>query len=472
MANKCDLFSFAYKDYPFLDKQQQDDDPLQLESIRVKPNSNQFEIKLQFNEKNDTICKKKNNELTVHQNRPSDNNIVKFKVLKSNYLPETLIKYGLCYLTKKKKILDVVPVDKVFDFQIDFSQLDNDDDEKKEYSHSKTMITTTTNNSDIAKQNDEFVLSPTANEIQNFTLRYETNFDYSSWSHVNFCKLKEKSDKEKWKTLKLIKKDLKHLTGTNNKILDDSASSRYCLLPQELINKQMMNSGCEYESMDSVSLAKINRLQLSEKINKLLINCRVIPYTRLVNLLHLFNANNIVDNDIDEELVIKILQKSAMLVQGNWIVKSEILYPTATTTTTTNNLNELAFIHDFLSFSFTKKTQFKRKELSAQIRFPLDSLLLVLEKLARFDKNSRKWTFIYETDHEFLKKNPNVKEQQQLLWNIKSSQIFKNLNLQVEKFRVEKTISKKIDDEKSKVKLNASTISTKRVLRKKRVRII
>jgi len=45
---------------------------------------------------------------------------------------------------------------------------------------------------------------------------------------------------------------------------------------------------------------------------------KVIKWTQLIDLL---------DDEVDHSLVIKALQQVAVLVQGCWVVKSDILYP-------------------------------------------------------------------------------------------------------------------------------------------------
>ena len=143
-----------------------------------------------------------------------DAKMMEFKVLKSNYLTDTKIKYGVCYLTKSKKVLDVVPIGKVFDFQTDFTYLDNDDGTTttKSTDLSKDKSTDESLKSSLMRSTDAFEtanqteqpLSPPI-ELQNFTLRYETSFEYSPWSHVNYVNMKERTTKEPWEQLKLGK---------------------------------------------------------------------------------------------------------------------------------------------------------------------------------------------------------------------------------------------------------------------------
>lgn len=230
---------------------------------------------------------------------------------------------------------------------------------------------------------------------------------------------------------------------STNEIANTSANNRHCLLPKQLIDEQATSD------LNSISLTKIKQLQLSEKINKLLINCIVIPFPKLVSLI----ASN-----LDEELVIKLLQKSAMLVQGCFVIKSDLLFE--------NNLCDMAILHDFISFSFTKSRELKRQEITSQIKFPLDSLMTALNRLARFDAKTRTWHFLYETDHEFIRKHETISVQMEISWEIRKLQMFKNLNLQIEKFR-EKTSkrkqppTKKLDDEHKVIKKRLRKRKTK-----------
>lgn len=438
-ANKCDLFAFSTKDYPF----DTESTNTVLDSVQVKPNAKQFEIRLKFNETN-SLVRRKHNELVVNSKKIKEDRLMPVKLLKSNYLQETKLKYGVCYLAKSKKALDIVPVERVFDFQTDFTYLDED----------RSLDGVEAGNA--ADKESGSTAEPSYSELQTFPLRYETNFEYSPWSHVNFVHMRERTIKEPWKRLKLVGKETKCFGKKKirfsdqlddarneldwNELAEQAAANKYCLLPGRLIEEPN-------DDLNDVPTSK--SLQLSEKINRLLINCRVIPFFKLVSLL---------DSDLDEELIIKVLQKSAMLVQGCWIVKSELLYA--------NSLSELAIIHDFVSYLFTECRQLKRKEISSQIRFPLDSLMVVLSKLAKFDPIMRSWQFLYPTDHQFLAKHETVRQQMEISWQIRKLQIFKNLNLQIEKFRektkrVKPTAMKKIELDKP----------IKKRLRKKRTKV-
>ena len=147
--------------------------------------------------------------------------------------------------------------------------------------------------------------------------------------------------------------------------------------------------------------------------------------------------------------------------QGVWVIKSELLYA--------NNLNELAIIHDFVSYLFTESRQLKRKEISAQIRFPQDALISVLSKLARFDASTRSWHFLYPTDEEFLAAHETVRQQMEVSWQIRKLQIYKNLNLQIDKFR-EKTKRTK-QPALRKIELDKLDRPIKKRLRKKRTKV-
>lgn len=401
-ANRCDLFAFSAKDYPFDASQSK----TVLESVQVKPNAHQFEIKLRFNETN-SLVKRKHNELLVNPKKIRNDRLMPFKVLKSNYLQDSKIQYGVCYLAKSKKALEIVPVERVFDFQTDFTYLDEGG-----------AADNALNSADKDKETGSEC------ELHSFPLRYESNFEYSPWSHVNYVNMRERTTKEPWKPLKLVGKETKqfgkriHFSDEVTEESEEKRPAKNCLLPKRLIEQQ-----------------NAKPLQLDERINQLLINCKAIPFGKLLAVL---------GSDADEELIIKLLQKSAMLVQGVWVIKSEILYP---------GQNELAIIHDFVSYLFTESSQLKRKEISAQIRFPPDLLTAVLDRLARFETNTRNWHFLYPTDDQFLAEHNTVRQQMEVSWQIRKLQIYKNLNLQIEKFRekikrTKQSAVKKIDLDK------------------------
>ncbi|XP_011372744.1 DNA-directed RNA polymerase III subunit RPC5 [Pteropus vampyrus] len=108
-----------------------------------------------------------------------------------------------------------------------------------------------------------------------------------------------------------------------------------CQGPSGIENTELVKSPSEYlvmlmppnqeEEIDKpaapshvLSMAQLRALPLADQIKTLMRNVKVMPFANLMSLL---------GPSTDSVAVLRGIQKVAMLVQGNWVVKSDILYP-------------------------------------------------------------------------------------------------------------------------------------------------
>ena len=400
----------------------------------MKPIARQFEIRLKFNE-TQTLVRRKHNEL-VNAKKVKENRLMPCKLLKSSKLQETKLKYGVCFLSKGKKALDVVPIERVFDFETDFTYLDGVEAGNTSDKESASTI------------------EPSPSELHNFPLRYESNFEHSPWSQA----IRERTTKEPWKLIELVDKETKCFGKKKIRFSDQLEEAKDGRTEKKADQCYGLR---RIEKPNNNGVLPKKTLQLAEKINRILINCGVIPFGKLVSLL---------DSDLEQEVIVKKLQQSAMLVQGCWVIKSELLYAN----NQIGKQNELAIIWDFVSFLFTESRQLKLKDIIDQIRFPSDLLLNALSRLATFDRTTHSWEFLYQTDTEFLASlSSTIRQQMEVAWQIRRLQIYKNLSQQIEKFREKSRRVKPIAAAAAAAVIKKIELDKpiKKRLRKKRVKI-
>ncbi|XP_004855974.1 DNA-directed RNA polymerase III subunit RPC5 isoform X8 [Heterocephalus glaber] len=156
-----------------------------------------------------------------------------------------------------------------------------------------------------------------------------------------------------------------------------------------------------------LSMAQLRTLPLADQIKILMKNVKVMPFANLMSLL---------GPSVDSVAVLRGIQKVAMLVQGNWVVKSDILYPKDSSSPHSGVPAEvLCRGRDFVMWRFTQSRWAVRREVAAVTKLCAEDVRDLLEHMALVRAN-RGWEFLLPYDGEFIKKHPDVVQRQHLLW--------------------------------------------------------
>ncbi|XP_070218955.1 DNA-directed RNA polymerase III subunit RPC5 isoform X2 [Bos mutus] len=169
-----------------------------------------------------------------------------------------------------------------------------------------------------------------------------------------------------------------------------------------------------------LSMAQLRTLPLADQIKILMKNVKVMPFANLMSLL---------GPSVDSVAVLRGIQKVAMLVQGNWVVKSDILYPKDSSSPHSGVPAEvLCRGRDFVMWKFTQSRWVVRKEVAAVTKLCTEDVKDFLEHMAivRINKG---WEFILPYDGEFIKKHPDVVQRQHMLWTGIQAKLEKVYNL-------------------------------------------
>ncbi|XP_006872006.1 PREDICTED: DNA-directed RNA polymerase III subunit RPC5 isoform X2 [Chrysochloris asiatica] len=179
-----------------------------------------------------------------------------------------------------------------------------------------------------------------------------------------------------------------------------------------------------------LSMTQLRTLPLADQIKILMKNVKVMPFANLMSLL---------GPSVDPVAVLRGIQKVAMLVQGNWVVKSDILYPRDSSSPHSGVPAEvLCRGRDFVMWKFTQSRWVVRKEVAVVTKLCAEDVKDFLEHMAvvRINKG---WEFILPYDGEFIKKHPDVVQRQHMLWTGIQAKLEKVYNL------VKETMPKKLD---------------------------
>ncbi|KGL81056.1 DNA-directed RNA polymerase III subunit RPC5 [Tinamus guttatus] len=156
-----------------------------------------------------------------------------------------------------------------------------------------------------------------------------------------------------------------------------------------------------------LSMAQLRTLPLADQIKILMKNVKVMPFANLMSLL---------GSGSDSTAVLRCIQQVAMLVQGNWVVKSDVLYPKDTSSPHSGVPAEvLCRGRDFVMWKFTQDRWVVRKEVATVTKLCPEDVKDFLEHMsvARINKG---WEFMLPYDEDFVKKHPDIVQRQHMLW--------------------------------------------------------
>jgi len=198
---------------------------------------------------------------------------------------------------------------------------------------------------------------------------------------------------------------------------------------------------------DCLSMFQISQLPLSDQVKHLLLNVKVISFNRLCNVLQ-------ISGEAQQQLL-RAVQHVALLIQGNWVVKSEILYPTSEqdkSKTSGGNMGRdkskvggfisekekaklvgvtgicpkiLSKARDYVLHQFTLNRVVDRDAVTKATRIPTLDMKTILSHISVY-KRDIGWEFLLPFDHEFVNKYPDVVQRQEMLSNAKQQQLLKS----------------------------------------------
>ncbi|XP_068672211.1 DNA-directed RNA polymerase III subunit RPC5-like isoform X1 [Montipora foliosa] len=169
-----------------------------------------------------------------------------------------------------------------------------------------------------------------------------------------------------------------------------------------------------------LSMTQLKTMDLQDQVKALLINAKVISFSQLCRLL---------SPPTKEATVLKCVQQYAVLVQGCWVVKSELLYPEGSISPNSGIAADiLCKGRDYLMWRFNQNRVVVRKDIKSVTKLPSEDIKEMLDQMSRM-KVAMGWEFFLPNDVEFIQKHPDVYKQQQALWEAKYQVLQKQLNM-------------------------------------------
>lgn len=234
----------------------------------------------------------------------------------------------------------------------------------------------------------------------------------------SFKSLTEKKAQEKW-----IRCDFKQPTSHESELTrlellcpsTESIENNLTLSVEEYLSTLVQPVKIDEHSKTNTpsqgtSLGYIRTLPLLDQIKLLMKDAKVMSFSQL---------RNIILPEHDSTSILKYLQQVAVLVQGNWIVNSELLFPKEYISTHNGTPSELMCnARDYILSKFAENEYIDRRAISSVVRLRSDEITEIIMNLAK-SQPKKGLQLIIPPDNEFEKKYPDIAQRQELFWETK-----------------------------------------------------
>uniref|UniRef100_A0A1L8DHA5 Putative rna polymerase c iii 37 kDa subunit n=1 Tax=Nyssomyia neivai TaxID=330878 RepID=A0A1L8DHA5_9DIPT len=186
-----------------------------------------------------------------------------------------------------------------------------------------------------------------------------------------------------------------------------------------------------------VGLHQLKDLGLQEQLKNILIDVKMVSLTHLLAILN--------DRNITEEKVVRVLPLIGLLIRGNWVIQSEVLYPEESFSSTNGIPSEIMCrSRDYVLYQLVRRNFVDRKKIGAVIQLPPEEVKEILLSVAQV--STRGWELPVLPDVRFESKYPELVQRQEMFWRSKE-----DLFSEMESEKVPKRVRKRSIREPSKV---------------------
>ncbi|XP_038619570.1 DNA-directed RNA polymerase III subunit RPC5 [Tachyglossus aculeatus] len=403
LAEKLYLFqypvrpaSMTYDDIPHL-------------SVKIKPKQQKVELEMAIDTLNPNYCRSKGEQIALNvdgactdETSTYSSKLMDKQTFSSSQTTTNTSRYAAAVYRKGE--LHLTPLHGILQLRPSFSYLDKADAKHRER--------------EAANEAGDSSQDEAEEDVKQITVRFSRpESEQARQRRVQSYEfLQKKHAEEPWVHL--------HYYGRRDSRSEHERQYLLCQGPGMSENTELIKSPSEYLMMlmppsieeekdkpvspsNVLSMAQLRTLPLADQIKILMKNVKVMPFANLMSLL---------GAGTDSIAVLRCIQQVAMLVQGNWVVKSDILYPKDSSSPHSGVPAEvLCRGRDFVMWKFTQSRWVVRKEVATVTKLCPEDVKDFLEHMSvvRINKG---WEFLLPYDEDFIKKHPDVVQRQYMLW--------------------------------------------------------
>ncbi|XP_014215014.1 DNA-directed RNA polymerase III subunit RPC5 [Copidosoma floridanum] len=164
----------------------------------------------------------------------------------------------------------------------------------------------------------------------------------------------------------------------------------------------------------TTSLSYIRTLPLLDQVKILMKDAKVMSFVQLRAILSL---------EHETASILKYLQQVAVLVQGNWVINSELVYPKDTISAHSGVPAELMCrARDYILLSFTEHEFVDRRAISSVVKLPAEEIREIFTNMAKHQPK-KGWRLIVLPSKDFNERYPEIAQRQDMFWEAKRKQL-------------------------------------------------
>ncbi|MBN3303834.1 RPC5 polymerase, partial [Amia calva] len=378
-------------------------------SAKIKPKQQKVELEMTLDTMSPNYCRSKGEQiaLNVDGTTSEDSNTYSTKLMDKQTFTSiqattNTSRYAAAVFRKGE--LHLTPLQGILQMRPSFSYLDKADSKHRER--------------EAANEGGDSSQDEAEEDIKQITVRFSRPESEQARQrrYQSYEFLQKKQNEEPWVHL--------HYYGLKDGRSEHERQYLFCQCMGVTENTELVKTPSEYLAMlmppavkeevakpvtpsNVLSMAQLRTLPLGDQVKTLMKNVKVMPFANLMGLL---------TPGTDSTAVLRCVQQVAMLVQGNWVVKSDVLYPKDTCSPHSGVPAEvLCRGRDFLMWKFTRERCVVRKEVAAIVKLPAEDVKDFLEQMA-VPRVNRGWEFLLPSDTDFVRKHPDVAQRQHMLW--------------------------------------------------------
>ncbi|XP_039229691.1 DNA-directed RNA polymerase III subunit RPC5 [Drosophila yakuba] len=187
--------------------------------------------------------------------------------------------------------------------------------------------------------------------------------------------------------------------------------------------------------------AMLKSMPLLEQLTVLLRDARMLSFSDVITIL----AEH-VDPHVAADKVLALLPQVGILLHGNWVPKSEVVFPEKVLSHANGvSAEQMIRARDYILFRFSRTPYLFRAQVMAATQLPPAETLDVLKTVARVN-NTKRWELLLPPDKEFEQKYPELVSRQEYHWTA-SEQHYNEMDWARETKRVRKRSTRKSESQ-------------------------
>ncbi|CAD5119869.1 DgyrCDS8453 [Dimorphilus gyrociliatus] len=397
-------------------------------SAKIKPKQREVELESRL-EENSHYSKTKAAEIACNSNMDAD---IRRIALSSSITNANEGSYAVAFISSDGNF-NLCPVTSILEMRPSLNYLDSE-----------------------RRSKDEVITNDTEEKVSVHYARKESDAAKAKRLASYDYHMKNKA-KERWISLDYRKADSRQAVAERSLLvreMGDNFQSQSLewldTTPDEYAKKLLPAVEEEVEShtplpYHMLSLSQLRTRPLLDQVKQLLRQAKVMKFSQLQTL---------VGGCSDSSTLLWQVQQVGLLIQGCWVLKSEILYD--------ESQKHLVSPRDFVLWKFVQSRDILRKDLAQALKISPDQLKNVLLTVARSKGVTRHWEFLMDTDKDFIDNHPETVHKQQRQWIAKQQELQKILNIDLttnQKRR--RQSSTRIDDDTKSPKVRSRHTSGK-----------